>query len=73
LGSWIQICIRIKVESWIRIRIKVIAGSGPAQSENVEAIEVHFGALEGPNLEKRDLWDPDPDPHPHPNDADPQQ
>ncbi len=51
----------------------MIAGSGPAQSENVEAIEVHFGALEGPNLEKRDLWDPDPDPHPHPNDADPQQ
>jgi hypothetical protein len=24
----------------------------PHQSENVEALECHFGALEGPNLEK---------------------
>jgi hypothetical protein len=47
LGSLIWI--RIKVESWIRIRIIV---KSRIQSEKVEALESHFGALEGPNLEK---------------------
>ncbi len=34
---------------------------GPHQSEKVGALEGHFGALEGPNLGKREWQDPDPD------------
>ncbi len=32
----------------------------PHQSEKVEALEVHFGILEVPNLEKSEWKDPDP-------------
>jgi hypothetical protein len=34
---------------------------GPHQSEKMEALEGHFGALEGPYLEKSEWLDPDPD------------
>ncbi len=35
----------------------------PHQSENVEVLEGHFAALEGPNLEKSEWQDPDTDPN----------
>jgi hypothetical protein len=41
-----KIRIRIKVESWIRICIKWKQDPDPHQSEKVEALEDHFGALE---------------------------
>jgi hypothetical protein len=59
LGSWIRI--RIKVESWVRIRIKSEKQDpDPHQSEKVEALDGHFEALEGPNLEESEWQDPDP-------------
>jgi hypothetical protein len=61
----------------IRIRVRIILGLDPDphqrgkldlntdshQSEKVEAVEGHFGALEGPNLEKSEWQDLDPAPH----------
>jgi hypothetical protein len=47
------------VESWIRIRIRIKSEQQDPdpdrqESEKVEALEGHFGALEGPNLEKKE-------------------
>jgi hypothetical protein len=53
LPAMLRIRICIILWSWIQFRIKVKKQDPDShQSEKVEALECHFGALEGPNLGK---------------------
>ncbi len=55
----VQCCGSRSGSAWIRIILGKL-DPDPHQSEKMEALDGHFGALEGPNLEKSERYDLDP-------------